>query len=77
MRLTCFLDPNGTIWVGNGVHRRALGNMDQFSQYVLLSSTGGGPMLISANGVQVRELAHVAQVGFETIEALGLEMTNP
>jgi len=77
MRLTCFLDPNGTIWVGNGVHRRALTSMDQFSQYVLLSSTGGGPILISANGVQVRELGHVASVGHETIDALGLEMTNP
>jgi len=70
--LYCYLDSNGTIWVGNGVHRRALASMGVFSNYVLLSVTGGGPKLVTANGKEVRQAQDVAQVGGDTIEALGV-----
>lgn len=71
MRLYVYVDENGTIWIGNGVQRRALESMDQFSQYVMQSNFGGGPQLHSANGVQVRQLQDVAHVGSATIDALG------
>jgi hypothetical protein len=72
MRLSCYLDENGTIWVGNGINRHALTSMDVFSNYVLLSATGGGSPMYSANGVLVRELGNVATVGQATIEAMGV-----
>lgn len=74
MRLYVYSDQNGTYWVGTGVERWTLGNMDEFSQLVVLSSTGGGPLLISANGIQVRQAQDVAVVGQATIDALGRQV---
>ena len=71
MKLYCYLDSNGTIWVGNGVERTALTDMSQFSQRVFLGNSGGAPLVISANGRVVHELSDVATVGDETIAALG------
>jgi len=69
--LYCYIDPNGTVWVGNGLARRALDNMDQFAQYVYLSTTNGGPRLLSGGGVAVTGIAGVSHVDGITIEALG------
>lgn len=69
--LYCYIDPNGTVWVGNGLARRALDSMDQFAQYVYLSNTGGGPRLVTANGVQVTSIDNVAHVAAATVDVLG------
>lgn len=69
--LYCYIDDNGTVWIGNGIARRALDSMDTFAQYVFLAGTGGGPMILTANGVRVTGIDNVARVGAATIEALG------
>lgn len=69
--LYCYIDPNGTVWIGNGLARRALASMDVFAQYVALSTSGGGPSLISGSGVAVRGIDDVTHVAGVTIEALG------
>jgi len=71
MRITTALDSNGTIWVGNGIHRHALTSMGVFSNYVVLGISGS-LVFVNTNGEQVRELGHVQTVGDETIEALGV-----
>lgn len=71
MRLYAFLDDVGTVWLGNGIDRFALTGMDQFNHYMLLSSTGGGPMLITANGIQVKDIGQVAYGTPGVIDALG------
>lgn len=71
MRITAALDSNGTIWVGNGVHRHALDSMDVFSNYVVLGQ-GGSYVFVNTSGQSIRELGHVATVGQDTIEALGV-----
>ena len=72
MRLACFLDDAGTIWVGNGLQRHGIPNMDVFSNYVVLSVTGSGSPMYSANGVLVRALEDVGYGGPDLINALGV-----
>ncbi len=72
--LYVYIDANGTVWVGNGLARRPLTDMSQFSQYVFLSNTGGGPKLVTANGVQVTRIEDVAHVAAATIDVLGREV---
>ena len=69
-RITAALDKNGTIWIGDGITRRALDSMEQFSNYVILGSAGCY-QFVNTSGGQVRELGHVQTVGDITIEALG------
>lgn len=71
MRLICFLEANGTIWVGNGIHRHGIPSMDVFNNYVVLSTTGAMP-LYSADGRLVRSLDDVATGGPNLIEAMGV-----
>jgi len=69
-RITCALDANGTIWIGDGITRRALADMAVFSNYVVLGSAGCW-QFVNTSGQIVRELSHVQPVGADTIEALG------
>ncbi len=69
--LYCYIDPNGTAWIGNGLARRALADMSEFNQYVFLGATKGGPQIVTANGLVVRNIDDVAHVGAETISAMG------
>lgn len=71
MQLFTYLDDAGTIWVGNGIDRFALTDMDQWNHYQLLSSTGGGPTLVTANGRQVMEVGQIAYGTPGVINALG------
>lgn len=71
MRITAALDSHGTIWVGNGIHRIALDNMDVFNNYVVLG-VAGCYQLVNTSGQIVREVGHVREVGDVTIEALGV-----
>jgi hypothetical protein len=70
MRITCALDANGTIWIGDGITRRALPDMAVFSNYVVLGLAGCW-QFVNTSGQVVRELSHVQPVGADTIEALG------
>jgi len=69
-RITAALDSNGTIWVGDGITRRALSSMETFSNYVILGNAGCFAF-VNTSGGQVRELGHVQTVGDATVEALG------
>lgn len=73
MRVYAFTDENGTIWVGDGMHRRAP-SLEVFNNYVVLSVTGGGPLMVTANGVTVREAGQVAFGGADLINALGVRI---
>lgn len=70
--LYVYIDPTGLVWIGNGLARRPIYDAAQFDQYLVLSNTGGGPKLITANGLQVRSLNDVARVGTATLDALGI-----
>ena len=73
MRLTTAADANGTIWIGDGMSRRAVPSEAVFSNYVVLSSAGAS-LLVNTSGQQVRQMSDVQTVGNDTIEALGVRV---
>ena len=70
MTLTAALESNGTIWLGDGMTRRGLANMAEFSNCVVLGLSGCY-RLVNTSGAVVRELGDVVEVGPDTLAALG------
>jgi hypothetical protein len=70
MTITAALGADGTIWVGDGMTRYGLPNMDVFSNYVVLGLSGCY-RFVNTSGQPIRELGDVAEVGAATLEALG------
>ena len=70
MKIIAALDQNGTIWIGNGIHRHALSSMEEFSNYVVLGASCYP--FVNTSGQQIRELGNVQTVADVTIEALGV-----
>jgi hypothetical protein len=70
MRRIAAIDVNGTIWIGDGIIRRALSDIEDFNNYIVQSSQGNY-QLVNTSGQIVRDVSHVYPVGAHTIEALG------
>jgi len=70
MRITCALDANGTIWVGDGIKRFALTSMGVFNNYCVLGKAGCY-VFVNTSGQIVDNADDLREVGGDTIEALG------
>jgi len=77
MTLYAAKDSNGTIWVGNGIHRIAYG-WDEWNMAVVRGLAGSGPKCRQAlgEGAIITDAASVITIGDGELDTLGLIYTS-
>lgn len=75
MKLYVAREKNGTIWVGNGVERTGVHNMDELNFRIFCSNLGCGPTLVAlyGNGFQVTDAAQINKMSYtpQQLDAIG------
>ena len=71
MRLFAYLDAQGTLWVGNGMQRRAVTSEDEFNVMIVIGNAGGGALMVNGNGNIVRGWGDVGTADDTLLASIG------
>lgn len=71
MRLYAYLDEHGTLWVGNGMHRRSVTDENEFNVLIVIGNAGGGALMVNGNGDVVRGWGDVGTADATLLNAIG------
>lgn len=71
MRLYAYLDHQGTLWVGNGMQRRAVTSEEEFNVMIVIGQAGGGGLMVNGNGDVVRGWGDVGTADDTLLASIG------